>query len=191
MLPTLSLPRIDHDKEVDVPNYRRAHVPGGTFFLTIVTRHRRPVLTHSPNLHALGNALRETQRDHPFECNAIVLLPDHWHVVMTLPSGDEDFSGRIHAIKRRTIFESGDRALWQRGFMEHTVRNERSFSRIVEYILFNPVRHGVARCPHIWPHSSFHKFVRDGIYANDWGCSCDGRRVTVRRHDAIAALAGE
>ena len=77
-----------------MPNYRRAHVPGGTFFITVVPHRRRPLFKERMNRSLLGDAFRECQRDWPFEINAIVLLPDHLHTIWTLPSGDTNYSGR-------------------------------------------------------------------------------------------------
>ncbi|MEM7228231.1 MAG: transposase [Planctomycetota bacterium] len=174
-----------------MPNYRRAFIPGGTFFLTSVTRDRRPILVDPLYRNALAEAIRSTQRHLPFACIAIVLLPDHWHIILTLPPGDADFSRRMHAIKRQAILRSRRRSLWQKRFWERTVCNEKEFVRLVDYIHYNPVKHGHASCPHDWPFSSFHRFVREGTYLQDWGCSCRGRRVCRPDNTSLATLVGE
>lgn len=69
-----------------------------------------------------------------------------------------------------------ERPVWQRRFWEHTVRNEDELAALCDYIHYNPVKHGYARCPHSWPHSSFHRFVRAKLYPQDWLCVCAGVR---------------
>ncbi len=161
-------------------HYRRNFTQGGTYFFTVALADRRAatLVDHAP---ALREAFRVTRRDRPFAIDAIVVLPEHLHVVMTLPPDDADFSGRWRRIKSwftREVVRSGkaisrDRrgeyVLWQRRFWEHTVRDEADFARHVDYIHFNPVKHGLVPRVSGWPHSSFHKYVRDGILPQDWG----------------------
>ncbi len=166
-----------------MPNYRRAHIPGGTFFFTVVT-HRRRRLFHIPrNRKMLGDAIRTCQKDWPFELNAIVLLPDHLHAIWALPRGDENYSGRWSVIKAtftsRYLAEGGRdwavsagkqrerrRGVWQRRFWEHTLVDEEDF----DYVHFNPVKHKFVSCPGDWKPSSFQRWVRKGVYPPDWGC---------------------
>jgi REP-associated tyrosine transposase len=112
--------------------------------------------------------------------DAVVVLPDHLHAIFTLPNGDVDFSGRWRRI--RGHFSSymvtagyftrrhpnGDYALWQRRFWEHTIRDDKDFARHVDYIHFNPVKHGLVSPVSDWPHSSFHRYVRQGLLPEDW-----------------------
>ncbi|MGB5177122.1 MAG: transposase [Gammaproteobacteria bacterium] len=96
-----------------MPNYRRAIVPGGTFFFTVVSWQRRPVLCHPDIRAALRAAIMSVRGTHPITINAWVLLPDHLHCVWTLPDGDADFSVRWAMIKRfvtRRITGSGNGA---------------------------------------------------------------------------------
>jgi len=65
--------------------------------------------------------------------------------------------------------EKGEQGVWQRRFWEHQIRNEVNFVRYVEYIHYNPVKHGLVRSPCDWPYSSFHRYVKQGIYDSDWG----------------------
>jgi putative transposase len=114
--------------------------------------------------------------------DAIVILPDHLHAIWSLPEGDADFATRWRHVKamfsralptRERISESrlrkGERRIWQRRYWEHTLRDERDFSRHVDYIHFNPVKHGLVTRVEDWPYSSFHRMVRLGAYAKDWG----------------------
>ncbi len=85
---------------VRMPNYRRAHVPGGTFFFTLVTNGRRPLLADITAQKLLGDCFREGKVRWPFEMNTVVLLPDHLHAIWSLPSGDAGYSLRWSWIKK-------------------------------------------------------------------------------------------
>jgi putative transposase len=159
--------------------YRRNFLPGGSYFFTVTLADRSSdaLVRH---IDALRDAFRVTRRERPFAIEAVVVLPDHLHAILTLPSSDADFSGRWRRIKghfsRRLIdaaassqrWPNGELALWQRRFWEHTIRDESDFSRHVDYIHFNPVKHGLVRCVRDWPHSSFHRYVREGLLPDDW-----------------------
>jgi len=176
--------------------------------LTVATNFRRPFLTTDLASDVLRAALQATQADHSFEIDAIVILPDHWHSIWTLPPDDTDFSIRMRLVKGRFTraflagggSESGrsisrthkdERSVWQRRFWEHSVRNDKEFERLCDYIHHNPVKHGNASCPHEWPYSSFRRFVRDGRYDEDWQCICEGRPAKTLEFKAIAEIAGE
>jgi putative transposase len=75
-------------------NYRRAFLPGGTFFFTVVTAERRPLFVDRTNVATLRSAFRQIQAQRPFTLEAAVILPDHLHCIWTLPPGDADFSTR-------------------------------------------------------------------------------------------------
>jgi putative transposase len=182
--------------------------PGGTFFLTWVTYERRPILRSPASVARLRSAVAEVRQAHPFEILGAVILPDHVHFLWELPAGDGDFSKRVGLIKTRFTRSldaarvvAGDlsdsrrrhreRAVWQRRFWEHTVRDDCDFEAHIDYIHYNPVRHGLASCPHAWPYSSFHRWVREGRCDADWACSCGGRYVSSPRFDEIAGRVGE
>jgi len=175
-----------------MPNYRRAYRPGGTFFFTLVTEDRAPLFAGERGRSILHDALENCLASRPFELVAVVLLLDHLHAMWTLPIDDADFSSRWSMIKsqftRNWLADGGDeraisesrkknrrRGVWQPRFYEHLIRDQDDFNRHLDYIHFNPVKHGLAACPHSWTHSSFGKWVRQGDYARDWGCSCNGR----------------
>jgi putative transposase len=156
---------------------RRNLVAVGTFFFTVTLADRRDT-TLVDRIVALREAFRVTRR--PFTIDAIVVLQDHLHAVMTLPPDDADFSGRWRRIKAHFSHgvvrdglpvprnQRGEFALWQRRFWEHTVRDEADFARHVDYIHFNPVKHGYVTRVNDWRHSSFHRYVRGGILPVDW-----------------------
>jgi putative transposase len=167
---------------------KRDRTPGAMYFFTVVAHGRRPVLTAPWLLDALGQAVADVRQDWPFSSLAWVILPDHMHTLWRLPPGDADHSRRWGEIKRRVSrsvraahgfsapaspsarkrHESG---IWQRRYWDHRIRDEDDLRRHVDYIHFNPVKHGLVERAADWPHSSFHAFVRRGWLAPGWGCA--------------------
>lgn len=177
-----------------MPNYVRAIEAGGTFFFTVVTNRRRPILVSDLARSLLRGAIDDTRRRFPFTIEAFVLLPDHLHTIWRLPDEDSDYSKRWALIKKQfsqqwiaaggqvsSVTNAQQRAgrvgVWQPRFWEHVVRAT-DFANIVEYIHLNPVKHGHARCPHEWPWSSFHRWVREGRSRADCCCVCAGQCET-------------
>ncbi len=167
-----------------MPNYRRAHVPGGTYFFTVVTHKRKPVFHDPVAVNLLRTSLRRVQRTRPFLIDAIVVLPDHLHAIWTLPERDDDCGVRWSLIKRYVSsglpgFTAGpdepsrnkrrERTVWQRRYWEHLIQGEDDFRRHVDYIHYNPVKHGLVRTPADWPYSSFRRAVARGDYPAHWG----------------------
>ncbi|MCY1308903.1 REP-associated tyrosine transposase [compost metagenome] len=117
----------------------------------------------------------------PFKLPAIVVLPDHLHLLMQLPEQDADFSSRIRQVKSAFVSQlrqrpdvdvasngRGEANIWQRRFWEHLIRDERDFAAHVDYIHFNPVKHGLVGVVRDWRLSSFHRFVARGMLPADW-----------------------
>jgi putative transposase len=166
-----------------MPDYRRAFVPGGTFFFTVVTYRRQPWLVDAHARAALHDAIARCRATRPFVVDAWVLMPDHLHTVWTLPPGDTDYSTRWSQIKRTVSVLLADRkrddwindsrrshresTLWQRRFYEHTVRDDADFARRVDYVHSNPVKHGHVTRIADWPWSRFHRYVQSGVYPVD------------------------
>jgi REP-associated tyrosine transposase len=167
-------------------NYRRNYVPGGTYFFTVMTYRRRPILATELARMSLRNAIEKIRRRWQFEIVAIVLLPDHSHTVWTLPRGDSDYSLRIRRIKEefsrsylagggqelplnKSRASRGERAIWQRRFWEHTIDDEDDLKRCVDYVHWNPQKHGLVSSVRDWRWSTFHCFVELGEYTLDWG----------------------
>lgn len=168
-----------------MPQYIRAFSPGGTFFFTVALLERRRHLL-TAHIDALRSVIADVQSKKTFRIDAIVVLPDHLHCIWTLPPEDADFSSRWHAIKARFSQRipmdkrlsarrkrKSERGIWQRRFWEHQIRDERDFEKHVDYIHFNPVKHGHVQRVIDWPYSSFHRYVKRGVYAEDWGVGCD------------------
>ncbi|MBT9311335.1 REP-associated tyrosine transposase [Leptothoe kymatousa] len=164
--------------------YRRAKTPGAIYFFTVVTYNRQHLFTTDDTIQLLRQAFYVIKQNHPFDIDAIILLPDHLHCIWTLPDGDADFSMRWRLIKayfsrycpeaykcQRSLarLRKKEQAIWQRRFWEHQIRDERDFERHVDYIHYNPVKHQLVNAPKDWPYSSFRRFVVQGVYADDWG----------------------
>jgi REP-associated tyrosine transposase len=170
-------------------NYRRNFVAGGSYFFTVNLAERNGrLLTEHVNL--LRAAFRYTRASHSFAIEAIVVLPDHLHTIWTLPEDDANFATRWRLIKATfsralptserispSRLQKGERGIWQRRYWEHTLRDEDDFARHSDYIHFNPVKHGLVARVKDWPHSSFHRMVRFGIYPADW--AGDGSHDTI------------
>ena len=160
--------------------YRRAFIPGGTYFFTVAVANRRSSLL-TDHVDLLRSCFRTVHRRHPFTIDAIVVLPDHLHCIWTLPEGDADFSTRWSRIKadfsrsinpgeplRQSRIKRGERGVWQRRFWEHLIRDERDLRHHIDYIHFNPVKHGHVERVIEWPHSSLHRHIRDGRCDPAW-----------------------
>ncbi len=167
-------------------NYRRAKVLGGTFFSTVVTYRRRLLFDQDESRRILGEVIREVRTRHPFDIDAWVLLPDHLHCIWTLPRESSDHSLRWNLIKSgfskraKSLFHIEDWmnesrkkhrevTLWQRRFWEHQIRDDEEYRIYMNYTHYNPVKHGWVKRVVDWPFSTFHRYVRSGIYPEGWG----------------------
>jgi len=156
--------------------YRRVFQPGGCYFFTVVTHERRSWLTEEKALNRLGQAFRRAMESRPFVMDAVVVLPDHLHCIWQLPEGDHDFPERWRQIKRfvsiglkSPINERKEKTLWQRRYWEHLLRDEEDWRHHMDYIHYNPVKHGYSRRPADWPYSSFKQAMARGRYEASWG----------------------
>ncbi|WP_049629328.1 transposase [Cellvibrio sp. pealriver] len=151
--------------------YRRVYVEGGHYFFTLALPDRKSDLLVK-EIDCLRAAVKTVKQNHPFEINAMVVMPDHLHCLWTLPRNDYDYSTRWALIKanfsrriakdeliKTTRLKKGERGIWQRRFWEHTIRDERDFYNHIEYIHYNPVKHGYVGNAQDWPYSSIHQFA--------------------------------
>ena len=158
---------------------------GEYFFFTLVTCQRMHIFGQEHNRKKLSAAIKTTQSRYPWEMTAIVLLPDHLHMIWKLPDLDRDYSHRISVLKRyftrAYLLDGGrentlppsqqqqrNRGVWQRRFWEHTIRDARDFRMHLDYIHTNPVKHQLADKPRDWKWSSFHRYIEMGWYEPDW-----------------------
>ncbi len=160
--------------------YRRPRVPGGCYFFTLALAQRQTSLL-TDHAQLLGRCFRAVRERHPYTMDACVVLPDHLHCIWTLPDGDSDYSLRWTLVKsmfsrglpggepvRDSRRRRGERGIWQRRFWEHVIRDDADFNNHVDYIHINPVKHGLVARAIDWPHSSIHRYVREGRCDPGW-----------------------
>jgi putative transposase len=160
--------------------YRRADIKGGTYFFTVnlAERNRSLLVEH---VDILRRVVKEVKQHHPFRIDAFVVLPDHLHAMWTLPQDDADyptrwmlikagFSRRIATGEHRNASRTnkGERGIWQRRYWEHTIRDQQDYARHVDYIHYNPVKHGQVTRAADWPNSSIHRYIAAGMVDRDW-----------------------
>jgi len=175
-----------------MPEYRRFRVEGGIYFFTVVTYQRRPIFVDPTARMLLHTAWEDTKHRFPFDTIAVCLLPEHIHCIWKLPEGDANYSIRWKEIKYKLtvaylkeIGPSAERnesrqkrqeaAIWQRRFWEHTIESEEDFENHFDYIHYNPVKHGLVERAVDWEWSSFHRYVKEGIYDANWVGGDEGR----------------
>ena len=165
--------------------YRRVFVSGASYFFTLVTYERSPIFSDVAAIDLYRRSVRKVRAVRPFTLEGEVILPDHIHLLCTLPDGDSDYPTRLRLIKtaftrailsHRSAAEpspsrmvKGERAVWQRRYWEHTIRDERDFRAHLDYIHINPVKHGLVTAARDWPHSTFLSWVERGAYDPWWG----------------------
>jgi putative transposase len=163
--------------------YRRVYILGGTYFFTLVTFQRKPIFSEPLAIELLRSAIAYTEKRMPFQIDAMVILPDHLHCIWSLPPSASDYSTRWRLIKSKFSHDwnsnkesdlasrqkKGEVDTWQRRFWEHLIRDENDLNDHIDYIHYNPVKHGLATEPSMWEYSSFHKYVNEGILPIDWG----------------------
>ena len=167
-----------------MPNYKRIYEQGYSYFITIVTHKRNPVLTK--NISLLKAAFKQAKTKYAFIIEAVVVLPDHIHMIITpqdareypkiIRSIKEYFSKRCdpsfysHLTQSPSREKRGNKPVWQKRYYEHTIRDEKDFKTRLDYIHYNPVKHGFVQRAKDWKYSSFDKFVKKGWYDENW---CD------------------
>ena len=157
-------------------NYRRLLMKGGTYFFTVVTYNRRPLLCEEYALNRLKAAFGYVKKSHPYQMEALVVLPDHLHCIWRLPEDDADFATRWNRFKRYfsigiqgSLNQRREKSIWQHRFWERLIRNDADLHRRLDYIHYNPVKHGYVKNPYDWPYSTFKHHVKQGHYDMNWG----------------------
>lgn len=168
-------------------NWRRVFESGGTYCFTLVTENRTPIFSDPNARSILHRSLADCRARWPFKMLAIVLMPDHLHTLWRLPPGDCAYPMRIGWMKKEftkawlafggreqlrseSRLRHRRRGVLQRKYWEHTIRSELDLRRHMDYIHYNPVKHGHVACSRDWPWSSFHRYLGAGVYGEDWGC---------------------
>lgn len=163
--------------------YRRVYIEGGSYFFTVITEKRRRIFADDDNVKRLRAAFKTVMQKRPFMIDAAVVLPDHLHFIWTLPEHDSDYSTRWRLIKTAFIKQFPDKfivqnanrknkkqqKIWQHRGWEHCLRDEQDFQQHIDYIHYNPVKHGYVKHAGDWKYSSIHRYIKFGVLNNDWG----------------------
>ena len=157
-------------------NIRRYPPNGAPIFITAVSANRKLILATQENKQLLLEIIREVKIEHSFSMLGYVILNDHFHLLIKMR--DADISKIMQSIKLRftrrslkqtAITKEQPVSLWQRRFWDHLIRDETDFQRHLDYIHYNPVKHGVVRSANEYVFSSFRVYVERGVYGLDWG----------------------
>ena len=164
-----------------MPNYIRGQLAGATYFFTLTLAKRQTQLL-TDNINLFRQAYQRANALHAFTTIAICVLPDHLHAIWQMPVDDGDYALRWRIIKSNFSRNFGanqqrssskikhrEKGIWQRRYWEHQIRDDIDLQRHVDYIHYNPVKHGLVAQVKDWPHSTFHKYVAHGIYTENWG----------------------
>jgi len=166
--------------------YIRVKQKGGMYFFTVNLAERKDNDLLIANIGLLREAFRVTKKHYPFSIEASVILPEHLHCIWRLPEGDDDFSKRWRLIKAHfskhiplnepvsnSRLRKKERGIWQRRFWEHLIKDEQDYQNHMDYIHYNPVKHGYVQQVIDWPYSSFHLWVERGVYPRHWATALD------------------
>ena len=141
------------------------------YFVTAVTHDRAPLLVKNYDLFDI--ALHRTIVRTSCEVLAWALLPDHFHGIIVPTKHDLSKIMQVFKLSFSTFYRGRAKAMsgktWQSRFWDHAIRDEDDYIRHVDYIHYNAVKHGLARTPLQWEHSSFHQFIQEGQYDEEWG----------------------
>ena len=160
--------------------YRRNHEPDGLYFFTVTLKNRNTTLL-TDHIDLLKKSLQRVQKENVYETKAIVVLPDHMHTIWKMPGEDQNYSLRWRKIKSYFTHSlnqlgmpiakntRGEFNIWQSRFWERTICDENDYENHINYIHYNPVKHGLVNYVRDWPYSSFHRYVRQGMLDLDWG----------------------
>ena len=167
-------------------NYRRVFIPNSCIHLIILAYKRRNIFI--ANIELLRQAFGNAKTYFDFEIISICVLPDHIHVVLK-PQNIIDYpkiitSVKYHFSKNMTLvvgqecptygyLNKREKGIFQRRYYEHTILTEEELNNHINYIHFNPVKHGLVKAVKDWQYSSFHKFVEQGLYEQNWGSETD------------------
>ncbi|MDH5631240.1 MAG: transposase [Gammaproteobacteria bacterium] len=167
--------------------YRRADICGGTYFFTVNLEERNKTLLVD-EFDKLRMVFNDVKKRHPFKLDAMVVLPEHIHAMMTLPPNDNDFAKRWMLIKsdfsrllpktekKNTSRQTkGERGIWQRRYWEHLIRDETDYINHVNYIHYNPVKHGYVTNAIDWKYSTIHRYVDCNLLPKNWAENIDDK----------------
>ena len=155
--------------------FHRYYVPDAFVFITQVVSDRAPAFADPRLVDLLRATLHEVQKLHPFAMLAYVFLPEHLHLLIR-PEGSTTHSDVMHSLKpnftkayKERIGCAGSMKFWQKRYWDHVIRDEQDFAQHLDYIHYNPVKHGLTKRPEDWQDSSFAHWKLRGVYEDRWG----------------------
>lgn len=155
-------------------DYRKLGSEGGCHFFTLQVDEGGEALTAAWSLGRLRRGFARARSRRPFAVHGIVVLPDHLHCIWGLPRGDRDYMARWRQIQAQHEGAAGCRCagglemrFWH--LQAHWIGGLEDWQRHMDYLHFDPVRHGRVAAPGDWPHSSFRRLVAAGFYEPAWG----------------------
>lgn len=157
-----------------MPSYRRLRVPGDTYFLTVTTFERRPLFNREDSvtaLHADAAILSQSMPGPSFRtiCTRSGHCPKPTRISPNAGtcSSPASRAGSRQPRLRRHAFSVAF-AIWQPRYWEHYIRDDADRAAHIDYVHFNPVRHRLVTEVADWPYSTFHRYVREGLYPASW-----------------------
>ncbi len=168
-----------------MPKYRRFYIPNTIVFITCVTRDRYPYLKSKMDIDLFLLTLSKVNETIHFELLAYVVLPDHFHWLMKVDDPTGNFSKVLHSIKRNFTLNykraqgiQYSISVWQRGFWDHVIRDERDLENHFDYIHWNPIKHSYVSQPEDWLYSTYKDWAGKGNYEPGWGWNQEPKNIT-------------
>jgi putative transposase len=160
-----------------MPNYRRFYIPNSIYFITAVTNNRLPVFKEDKNIKILFNTLNSVRDIKPFDLTAYCLLHEHLHLLLRIDEESKyNITDIMHSLKRNFTINYKNYYkithginLWQKRFWDHIIRDEGGLKKHLDYIHYNPVKHGLTLKPEEYKYSSFNRWIENGFYEEGLG----------------------
>jgi putative transposase len=157
-------------------NFHRYYFPNAVVFISCVTQDRNRFLLKDDDVQLFFETSKKVQKIYPFRLLAYVIMPDHFHWLIKTENDDGNFSNILHSLKRNFTRNykkshgiSTPLKLWQSRFWDHVIRSEDDLENHVNYIHWNPVKHGYVKKPEDWLYSTFSHWLKLGFYGPEWG----------------------
>ncbi len=180
-----------------MPRYHRFYLPNHPVFITCVTYDRVKLFASRENLDLLWRVVQKTRERHPFNLSAYAILPDHFHWLVELPEEQPNFSTVMQQFKWKFTVEyrkihevEPGFSPWQKRFWDHVIRDERDWENHIDYIHWNPVKHGLVGKPEDWEQSSFREWVKEGYYEDEWGRDGEPDGIKGLRYECQERIGG-
>jgi len=175
--------------------YKRVFIQNSFIHVVVVAYQRKPILIK--NVDLLRESFKNAKLFFDFEIVAVCILPDHFHLILN-PKDINEYPKIITAIKyyfSKRIDNVGvetptygyknksEKGIWQRRYFEHSIIHEEDLNNHLDYIHYNPVKHGYVKAVKDWSFSSFHNFVKIKNYDENWGSFEDIKHIETLDYD--------